>query len=198
MFNLDINLDDETKEKLRKKIEHKIDRCNSNIEHLNSKKDNLSPHGYWDLGYFEGRKSVFEDLLDELLDISEDVGQVEQVEQVEVVYFELNNWFADRDYPAVEPFLSWLKGDFKIRLNNEEWVKENKLCILKNYVDMSQNFCITATKDWVLKNCPTLLTEHKRFLRFPDEDGDVIGRFGHTFLEYEECNFGITYMDVED
>lgn len=109
----------------------------------------------------------------------------------EVVYFELNNWSAGRDYPNDEPFLSWMANDLKIKFRNEEWVKENNLCVVMDLVDMSQNFCITATKEWVEKNCPKLLTEYTEFLRFPDEDGEVQGRFGHWFLEYEEDNFGI-------
>ena len=60
---------------------------------------------------------------------------------------------------------------------------------------MSQHFCITATREWVEKNCPKLLTEYTKFLRYPDEDGDVQGRFGHWFLPYSEENFGITDID---
>lgn len=114
----------------------------------------------------------------------------------EIIYFELNNWFSGRDYPAEEPFLSWLKDDLNIRFNNEEWVEENKLCVVRDLVDMSTNFCITATKEWVNENCPNLLTTYTQYLREPDEDGDVYGRFGHEFLEYCEENFGITEVDL--
>lgn len=109
----------------------------------------------------------------------------------EVVYFELNNWFAGRDYPNEEPFLSWMRDDLNIKFDNDEWVKENKLCVVFDFVDMSQNFCITATKKWVENNCPKLLTTHTEYLRCPDEYGDVYGRFGHKFLEYNEDNFGV-------
>lgn len=189
MFNLDISFDKETKEKLKKKIEHKIKRCNSKIDNLKSK-ESLSQYGYWDLGYFEGRKALLEDLLDEL-----NKDDKEKQTQ-EIVYFELNNWFADRDYPATEPFISWLRDDFKIRFNNEDWIIANKLCVVKDFIDMSQNFCITATREWVEQNCPTLLTEHTKFLRIPNQDGEVYGRFGHLFLEYDKQNFGITNMDL--
>ena len=114
-----------------------------------------------------------------------------------VVYFELNNWSVGRDYPDDEPFLSWMRNDLKIKFRDKEWVKENKLCVVFSVVDMSQNFCITATKEWVEKNCPSLLTTHKKYLRFPDNDGDVYGRFDHEFLEYSEDNFGITEIDFE-
>lgn len=85
---------------------------------------------------------------------------------------------------------------------------------------MSQNWCITANKDWVLENCPYILSndtdevefivrtpngletkieKHKlnKFLRFPDEAGNVYGQFGSQFLPYEECNFGVTDEDDE-
>ena len=114
----------------------------------------------------------------------------------EIVYFELNNWSAGRDYPNNEPFISWMCDDLNIKFNNEEWVKENKLCVVFDIVDMSFNFCITATKEWVEENCPDLLTKYTEFLRTPDKYGDIEGRFGHEFLEYNEDNFGIHEVDL--
>lgn len=116
----------------------------------------------------------------------------------EVVYFELNNWTPGRHYPAEEPFLTWIGNDLSIHFNNEDWVKENKLCVVRHMIDMSMNFCITATKEWVEKNCPRLLTEHTSFLREPEEDGLVYGEFDDKFLEYSEENFGITEVWDED
>ena len=89
-----------------------------------------------------------------------------------------------------------MRNDLKIKFRDEEWVKQNKLCVVMDFVDMSQNFCITATKEWVENNCPNLLTKYIQFLRTPDEYGDVEGRFGHQFLEYDEDNFGITEVDL--
>ncbi len=114
----------------------------------------------------------------------------------EVIYFELNDWFAGRDYPDDEPFISWMNNDLEIEFGNEEWVKKNKLCVVADIVDMSQNFCVTAPKKWAEENCPKLLNEFKEFLRNPDEDGDVYGRFGHEFLEYNDINIGIKYVDL--
>ena len=126
-----------------------------------------------------------------------------------VVYFELNNWFSGRDYPEGEPYETWM-NDFYF--DNEEWVKENKLCVVAGFIDMSRNYCISAPREWVEKNCPSLLSDgefesvvirgpeaevitskhrYSDFLREPDEDGDVYGRFGWKFLEYEEENIGI-------
>lgn len=114
----------------------------------------------------------------------------------EIIYFELNNWFAGVHYPDSEPFLSWMKDDLNTKFRDEEWVKENKLCVVADMIDMSQNFCVTATKEWVNMNCPSLLTTYTNYLRVPDEYGDVYGQFGHEFLEYDENNFGIEYVDL--
>lgn len=111
----------------------------------------------------------------------------------EIIYFELNNWSPEKDYPNEEPFISWMGNDLKISFNNEKWVIENKLCVVQTLVDMSMNFCITTTREWVENNCPKLLTEYTKFIREPDEDGEVYGRFDSPFLEYEEANIGITY-----
>lgn len=114
----------------------------------------------------------------------------------DVVYFELNNWIPEKDYPATEPFLSWMGNDLSIRFRNEDWVEKNKLCVVESLVDMSSNYCITATKEWVKKNCPNLLTDYQEFLRYPDDgDEDVYGRFGCKFLPYEEQNIGVTYVE---
>ena len=110
----------------------------------------------------------------------------------DVVYFELNNWFPGIHYPDEEPYITWLGDDENIIfLDNEQWVIDNKLCVVFYVIDMSLNFLITATKSWVEQNCPTLLTKHAEFLRYPDEDGRVYGRFPHIeFLPYSEENFG--------
>ena len=31
-----------------------------------------------------------------------------------IIYFELNNWFSERDFPDDEPFISWFEDDLKI------------------------------------------------------------------------------------
>jgi len=112
-----------------------------------------------------------------------------------IIYFELNNWSPGKDYPAEEPFITWMGNDLRLKFNNENWVKENKLCVVAGLVDMSINFCITATKDWVEENCPKLLTDYQDFQRYPDKWGDIMGRFGHDFLEYSQENFGITFVE---
>lgn len=112
----------------------------------------------------------------------------------DIVYFELNNWMPGRDYPDNDRFEKWLGNDLQLFFDDDEWVKENKLCVAETYIDMSVNFCVTATKRWVEDNCPELLTEYTKFLREPDDEGDVHGRFGTQFLEYCDENIGITYV----
>jgi len=135
-----------------------------------------------------------------------------------IVYFELNNWFAGRDYPPDGKLSTWVEaGTF----NNDRWCKENKICVRAGIIDMSENWCITAPKDWVMKWCPEIIeggdytyTVHvysnKRhyekeefgnysdFLRFKDEYGDVWGRFGWPFLEYSEDNFGSQHYSEDE
>ena len=140
----------------------------------------------------------------------------------ELVYFELNNWFEGRDYPADERFSLWVSTN---QFSKNGWCKENKLCVLCGNIDMSLNWCITAPKQWVKDNCPKLLSEetytyvvisyykgehtenkqqgsYSQFLRYPDEYGMVFGRFGWRFLEYMPENYGVTYCnddgEIED
>lgn len=139
----------------------------------------------------------------------------------EIVYFEINNWFAGRDYPDDEIFRKWI-NDYQFR--DDEWCKENKLCVMCGAVDMSMNYCVAAPKSWVEEHCPKLLTDeeytyktitvhwddkenqvcdtHKYtkrysdFLCHPDSDGDVYGHIsGWEFPEYKEENFGVTWND---
>lgn len=112
---------------------------------------------------------------------------------MEIIYFELNDWVCGRDYPDVEPFISWMEGDANPIFINENWVKENRLVVVESIVDMSLNYCIAATKEWVQLNCPELLTKYTQFIRH-GEDGDLPeGRFGCPFLEYNEDNIGYHY-----
>lgn len=114
----------------------------------------------------------------------------------DVVYFELNNWSRGSDYPNAEPFLSWFAVDWAIPFRSDEWCKANRLCVVAKRVDMSQNFCITATKEWVQRYCPELLTKYREFVWEPDENGCVEGNFSY-FLDYTPENFGVHY-DLSD
>ena len=120
----------------------------------------------------------------------------------EIIYFELNNWRPGDDYPAAEPYDSWVQmreeKSYYINFRNRDWIEENKIIVVESFVDMSQNFCVTAPKEWVMKNCPDLLTKYTKFLREPDEYDEVKGRFGCPFKEYEEENIGYWFAEKDD
>lgn len=137
----------------------------------------------------------------------------------DVVYFELNNWFCGRDYPPCDPIKSWVENS---QFNNDQWCRENKICVLSGIIDMSENWCITAPVEWVQENFPQLLeggeftynlivysrgTEETRtytnnynsFRRYPYDDINYTeGQFGWPFLEYEDYNFGSHYYSDDD
>jgi len=137
----------------------------------------------------------------------------------EIIYFEVDNWFSGRDYPDIEPINEWVKKD---QFNNEEWCKENKLCVVAGPIDMSMCWCVTTSKSWIKKNCPKLLSNKKLkyqlhysdgtiekhiykatdFICKPDENGYVEGKVSSwDFLEYKKENFGVhwnySYWDNE-
>ena len=112
-----------------------------------------------------------------------------------IIYFELNNWMPDDDYPNAEPFIDWMRCDagnnYYIRFRDKEWINKNKLVVVESLVDMSCNYCITAKVEWIKKNCPELLTKYKEFIVIPEEDEEIpYGRFGCPFLEYTNDNIG--------
>lgn len=116
--------------------------------------------------------------------------------QVDIVYFELNNWFAGRDYPYEQPFIEWFAKD-DIAFENKQFVEDNELCVVCSIVDMSMNYCITAKRSWVEKKCPQLLTKYARFLRYPKDNGTVRGQFGNIFKSYSKENIGRFYQDFD-
>ena len=134
----------------------------------------------------------------------------------EIIYFNINNWFRGRDYPPVEPFDTWV--NLNSPLDDGAWCKENKICVKTGYIDMSRNWCVSAPRSFVEKYCPQLLTneeytydictfsndgntvtthtkKYSDFVCTPDKDRDVEGRFGWTFLDYKEENFGVTWYE---
>lgn len=113
----------------------------------------------------------------------------------EIVYFELNEWSTEY-YPDKEPYISWIvmtkENNYYIKFRDKKWVKDNQLVIVESNVDMSINFCVTAKREWVEKNCPDLLTTYSEFLREPYEDEELPeGVFGCPFLDWSENNIGI-------
>ena len=99
----------------------------------------------------------------------------------EIIYFELNNWMPNKDYPNAEPFETWTSYEH-FNFDNEDWIKENKLVVVRTIVDMS-----------------ALLTKYTKFLRCPDADEELpYGRFGSPFYEYTNENIGWHFIDDED
>ena len=135
----------------------------------------------------------------------------------EVIYFSVNNWFRYEHYPPTENFIKWLGDDLHQQFRDDEWAKENKLCIYAGVIDMSANYNITAPRSWVEKNCPELLTdeeyvwhtkrangeiiEHRKkysdFVDHQDSEGEVISAWGWPYLEYKEENFGVHYYEED-
>lgn len=141
----------------------------------------------------------------------------------QLVYFELNDWFSGRDYPNEEPFTTWICEN---RFDDAEWCRQNRLVVTAGHIDMSRNWCIIAPESWVYDNYPKLLEDHTctysiithsydternklvskttihtskmfDFLRQPDEDGVVYGKFGWRFPEYSEEHFGVLWLEEE-
>lgn len=111
-----------------------------------------------------------------------------------IVKFSVNDWEVEKDYPSAEPFLTWLYVDnFEDFLMNDKWCKDNKICVKWCIIDMSFNFCITATYDWVKMNCPSILNS-----KFCYSNNSVRDRFGIKFLDYCEENFGSIDVELEE
>lgn len=138
-----------------------------------------------------------------------------------VVYFEINNWFPGRDYPKID-FIERNINKFA----DDNWCKEQKICVAAMSIDMSMNYCVTAPFNWVMEKMPELLSDrnytydvithgfntktgkvedwtttyHKKysdFLRY-NVDGGVESRSGCTFLDYSEDNIGVVWYDEDD
>ena len=143
-----------------------------------------------------------------------------------VVYFSVNNWFCGRNYPNTPNFKKWLGNDLKQNFTNDGWCKENKLCVYYGAVDMSYNYTVSAPREWVEKNCPELLTDkeysystiiqkivdgkwaseeekytkkYSDFVYAPEEGNELPDndRIGNMpFREYCEENFGSEYYET--
>lgn len=139
----------------------------------------------------------------------------------EIIYFSVNNWFCGEHYPPTENFKKWLGDDCNLAFTNDEWCRNNKLCVNCGIIDMSINFTVSAPKSWVEKNCPELLPDkshdynivhiengkevvdskrntYSDFVYTPEKDKPFIDKFGQPFLEYKEDNLGFHYYDEDE
>ena len=55
-----------------RQLNRQIERIKKRIQDLEDRKDKLSVHGYWDLGYYKGKLSVMEDWLDSIKEEEEE------------------------------------------------------------------------------------------------------------------------------
>ena len=113
----------------------------------------------------------------------------------DIIYFSVNNWDCGINYPDTEIFRKWLGEDEDQYFMNDEWCKENKLCVYCGIIDMSFNYTVSAPKEWVEKNCPELLTNYSDFIFLPKE-GEIKPEYDswhQPFLDYCEENFGCNF-----
>ena len=105
----------------------------------------------------------------------------------DIVCFEFNDWDPGEGYPDMPPFSSWMEmscSPLKLPIfHDDDWVKENKLCIIETAVDMSISYLVTAPRKWVEDNCPYLLTE---------EGEDWIIKYPYPYLNDEAIERSIS------
>ena len=88
-------------------------------------------------------------------------------------------------------------NDLNLTLRSDEFCKENKLCVYYGAVDMSCNFTVSASREWVEKNCPEIIGskfEYKPSDGETEPDCDEVGNM--PFREYCEWNFGAEYYET--
>ena len=54
-----------------RRLRRRIDRARRKLANLVARKEHLSEHGYWEIGYLQGQIGVLEDWLDELVETKE-------------------------------------------------------------------------------------------------------------------------------
>ena len=117
------------------------------------------------------------------------------MEKQDVVYISVNNWFCGRDYPPTENFKKWLGNDFNQSFKDDNWCKENKLCVYYGTVDMSTNYTISAPRECVEKNCPELLTDDEYAYITRHGSFKRNGLFGKRKLVWEDVEEKRKYSD---
>lgn len=108
-----------------------------------------------------------------------------------IVYLQCNDWSPSPE-KASRLIYDYLEGSIydknsviKTVEEKLEWVKTNKLCINTDIWNMSIQYWITTTKEWLELNFPELLPYCSET---PDDD---------YYLEYTEDNYGEFYINDE-
>jgi len=104
----------------------------------------------------------------------------------DIVYFYICDWY---DYTGADPLEQWVIDN---KFGNEDWVKENKLCVILVPYVMEIYYFVTAKREWVKKNCPCILDKKYHMTRTPDENGKVLDPTCDEYLTYSEENIGIS------
>lgn len=112
-----------------------------------------------------------------------------------VIYFSVNNWFCGRDYPDTPNFRKWLGKDMDQYFADDEWCKKNKLCVYHGTWDMSFNYTVSASREWVEKNCPELLTDDEYTYVTQHGSYKKKGLFGKSELVWENVEHKKKYSD---
>lgn len=119
----------------------------------------------------------------------------------DIVYFACNDWHPDpkESYNICYNYLGSYSGCKEDEIVNktidesEEWVKNNKMCINMEIVDMSTSYYITAPR----KVFETYFKELLPFIKDEPYDFLWIGD-KKCFLEHKEENFGFNFFHAND
>lgn len=58
-----------------RQLKRQIERIKKRIQDYEERKENLSVHGYWSLGYYQGQLAVMEDWLDDIIEAKNESGE---------------------------------------------------------------------------------------------------------------------------
>ena len=62
------------------RLKRQIERIKKRIQDYEERKEKLSVHGYWDLGYYQGKLVAMEDWLDSILEINNESEELSKAE----------------------------------------------------------------------------------------------------------------------
>lgn len=74
-------------------------------------------------------------------------------------------------YPAAEPFYSWLSSMLEPVFHDKEWLSKQDITVVEKTAENHLPiFNVSASREWVLKECPCLFEseENMRYLVEPD------------------------------
>lgn len=98
-----------------------------------------------------------------------------------LIYFEIS----ETDYPPILPFTTWMQNS---QFRNIDWITKNKLSVVESVEPETAEhiFCVTAPRDWVETNCPSLLREDIYYCPLPEDENVCYGKNDIRFLNYNE------------